>query len=113
MREYFYGIKDNFYPHSFEVKFSDVKLYKIGGTVYRVMVMQISSYISHKNLAVRKIIEVMHTAYAKKWDSVPTCLKLHKANDHTSVVKGKCASFVTNNIFCNHLRNPVVQSRGF
>lgn len=31
VREYFYGIKDSFYPHSFEVKFSDVKLYKIGG----------------------------------------------------------------------------------
>ncbi|XP_028391142.1 protein CLP1 homolog isoform X2 [Dendronephthya gigantea] len=30
IREYFYGIKNNFYPHTFEVKFSDVKVFKIG-----------------------------------------------------------------------------------
>lgn len=30
IRQYFYGIKKNFYPHTFEVKFSDVKVFKIG-----------------------------------------------------------------------------------
>lgn len=31
VRNYFYGIKGNFYPHSFEVRFADVKIFKIGG----------------------------------------------------------------------------------
>ena len=31
IRQYFYGIRNNFYPHTFEVKFSDVKIFKIGG----------------------------------------------------------------------------------
>ncbi|KAL3250133.1 hypothetical protein MRX96_055731 [Rhipicephalus microplus] len=30
VKEYFYGLKTPLYPHSFDVKFSDVKLYKIG-----------------------------------------------------------------------------------
>ncbi|EDO49377.1 predicted protein [Nematostella vectensis] len=30
LRSYFYGQQANLYPHSFEVKFSDVKLFKIG-----------------------------------------------------------------------------------
>lgn len=30
VREYFYGLKNNLFPHTFEVKFSDIKLYKIG-----------------------------------------------------------------------------------
>ncbi|XP_077515565.1 protein CLP1 homolog isoform X2 [Amblyomma americanum] len=30
VREYFYGLKTPLYPHSFDVKFSDIKLYKIG-----------------------------------------------------------------------------------
>jgi len=30
VRAYFYGKKLNFYPHSFEVKFADIKIYKIG-----------------------------------------------------------------------------------
>lgn len=29
-RQYFYGIKKNFYPHTFDVKFSEVKVFKIG-----------------------------------------------------------------------------------
>ena len=33
VKEYFYGNKDNFFPHSFEVKFSDVKIFKIGGMI--------------------------------------------------------------------------------
>jgi len=36
VREYFYGSrkdnKDSFYPHPLQINFSDVKLYKIGGT---------------------------------------------------------------------------------
>ena len=31
IREYFYGVDNNMYPHTFEVNFSDVKFYKIGG----------------------------------------------------------------------------------
>lgn len=31
IREYFYGLSNSFFPHSFEVKFSDIKIYKIGG----------------------------------------------------------------------------------
>ncbi|XP_046846682.1 protein CLP1 homolog [Xenia sp. Carnegie-2017] len=30
IRQYFYGVKNNFYPHTFELKFSDVKIFKIG-----------------------------------------------------------------------------------
>lgn len=30
IREYFYGSAAQFYPHSFEVRFSDVKIFKIG-----------------------------------------------------------------------------------
>lgn len=30
IREYFYGLRNNLYPHTFEVKFSEVKLFKIG-----------------------------------------------------------------------------------
>lgn len=30
MKEYFYGLRSPLYPHSFDVRFSDVKIYKIG-----------------------------------------------------------------------------------
>ncbi|XP_074740700.1 polyribonucleotide 5'-hydroxyl-kinase Clp1 isoform X2 [Strix uralensis] len=30
IREYFYGFRGCFYPHAFDVKFSDVKIYKVG-----------------------------------------------------------------------------------
>lgn len=30
MRDYFYGLKNNFFPHSFDVKFNDVKMFKVG-----------------------------------------------------------------------------------
>lgn len=30
MREYFYGLRTPLYPHSFDVRFSDTKIYKIG-----------------------------------------------------------------------------------
>jgi polyribonucleotide 5'-hydroxyl-kinase len=30
VREYFYGQRAMLYPHSFEVRFSDVKIFKIG-----------------------------------------------------------------------------------
>ena len=32
IREYFYGLHNNLYPHTFEVKFTEVEIYKIGGT---------------------------------------------------------------------------------
>ena len=31
VRNYFYGMKLNFYPHIFEVRFADIKIFKIGG----------------------------------------------------------------------------------
>lgn len=31
VRNYFYGIKRNLYPHSFVVQFFDIKIFKIGG----------------------------------------------------------------------------------
>ncbi|MGH0164892.1 UNVERIFIED_CONTAM: hypothetical protein FKN15_047971 [Acipenser sinensis] len=30
VREYFYGFRGGFYPHAFDVRFSDVRIYKIG-----------------------------------------------------------------------------------
>lgn len=30
MREYFYGLRTPLYPHSFDVRFPDTKIYKIG-----------------------------------------------------------------------------------
>jgi polyribonucleotide 5'-hydroxyl-kinase len=30
IREYFYGVKSNFYPYSFDVKFNDAKIFRIG-----------------------------------------------------------------------------------
>ena len=40
-----------------------------------VALMQISEYGTHKNRAEHKIMEVMCTVYAKKWDSVSTHAK--------------------------------------
>ena len=31
IREYFYGSSAKLYPHTFDVKFSEVSIYKIGG----------------------------------------------------------------------------------
>jgi len=30
IREYFYGLHNTLYPHTFEVKFSEVQIFKIG-----------------------------------------------------------------------------------
>ena len=62
---------------------------------------EISAYITHKNLSVRKIMEAMRTAYAKKRDSVSTSQTKHDANDHGTYeyVKGKRASFAKNIFF--------------
>ena len=44
---------------------------------------QISAHLTHKNLALRKIMEVMRTAYANKRDSASTASQTeHDANDH-------------------------------
>ena len=40
-----------------------------------VVLTQISAYSMHKNLAVPKVMEAMHTAYVKKRDSASTGLK--------------------------------------
>ena len=65
-----------------------------------VMLAQISVSIMHKNLAVHKVIEVMHTPYAKTC-SQHVALTAHEANDRrrqASIVKGKRTLFV-NNVF--------------
>ena len=31
IKEYYYGIKNSLFPHTFDVKFSEVKIFKIGG----------------------------------------------------------------------------------
>ena len=60
-----------------------------------VALTQISAYSTHKNLAVRKIMEAMRTAYAKSGIQSRTRLKLQgkRSRRHTSIVKGKRASF--------------------
>ena len=54
-----------------------------------VVLTQISPYTTrHKNLAVHKIMEAMHTAYTKKRDLVSTRLKQNKTQmimEHTRV----------------------------
>ena len=48
---------------------------RIGCTA--IALMQISAYSTHKNIAIRKIMEAMCTVYAKNRDSVSTRLKQH------------------------------------
>ena len=36
VRAYFYGKKLNLYPHTFEVKFADIKIFKIGGKSIKI-----------------------------------------------------------------------------
>ena len=50
----------------------------VSNTIAAVALTQISAYSTHKNLAVRKIMEAMRTAYARKRASVSTRLKQHK-----------------------------------
>ena len=47
-----------------------------------VALRQISAYSTHKNLAVRKIMEAMRTVYAKKRDSVSTRLKQNMTQNY-------------------------------
>lgn len=39
VRDYFYGKKSNLYPHIFEVKFSEIKIFKIGGKLIQRIYM--------------------------------------------------------------------------
>ena len=39
VRDYFYGKKSNLYPHVFEVKFSEIKIFKIGGKLIQRIYM--------------------------------------------------------------------------
>ena len=45
VRDYFYGKKSNLYPHIFEVKFSEIKIFKIGG---KFDSMHTCTFTSHK-----------------------------------------------------------------
>ena len=61
-----------------------------------VALTQISAYSTHKNLVIRKIMEVMRTAMQKAGFSLNTSQTTHEASDHgrhASIVKGKRASF--------------------
>ena len=46
VRAYFYGKKTNFYPHIFEVRFADIKIFKIGGK-WVVVVKKISIHLQY------------------------------------------------------------------
>ena len=56
-------------------------------TFAAVALTQISAKSTHKNLALRKIMEAMRTAYAKKWDSVSTLLKIHMRQTITEATR--------------------------
>ena len=61
-----------------------------------VALTQISAYITHKNPAVRKIVETIRTAYTKRGLSLNMSQTTREANDHgrhAGIVKGKRASF--------------------
>ena len=47
-----------------------VQTHAIRHSISRVALTQISAYTTHKNLALRKIMEAMRTAYAEKWVSL-------------------------------------------
>ena len=34
IQEYFYGLGERLYPHIFDVRFSDIHIYKIGGSIF-------------------------------------------------------------------------------
>ena len=69
-----------------------------------VALTQISAYITHKNLAVRKIMEAMRTAYAKKKrDLVSTRLKQNMTQtitEHTRVCERKARTFTFERAQC-------------
>ena len=70
-----------------------------------VMLTQIYAYAvrTHKDLVVRKIMEVMHTAYAKSEICLNTSQTIPDANNHrrhASIVKRKRAAFAKHILFC-------------
>ena len=78
-----------------------------------VALTQISAYIAHKNLAVRKIMEAMRMVYAKKMGlSLNTPQTKHDANDHgtyVSVAKESAHRLRSHSILLNRLMNLVVK----
>jgi len=34
IQEYFYGLGERLYPHMFDVRFSDIHIYKVGGSLF-------------------------------------------------------------------------------
>ena len=77
------------------------------------MLTQISAYLTHKNLAICKIMDAMCTAYAKCRTQSEHISNWVEANDHgrhASIVKGKHALFVNSILFSwNCLMNLVVK----
>ena len=67
-----------------------------------VALTQISAYNTHKNSAVRKIMDTMRTVHAKSGRDFNTPQTAHQANDHgrhAYIVKGKRASFAKSILF--------------
>ena len=46
IREYFYGIDNTMYPHTFAVDFSDVSFYKVGGESFAGNFRKVSVCVS-------------------------------------------------------------------
>ena len=80
-------------------------------TIAAVVLTQISAYIMHKNLAVRKIMEVMRTVYAKNgtWSQHVSNKTWRKRSRNIicEYVKGKCTI-----ISLNRLMNLVLSDTG-
>jgi len=39
IQEYFYGLGERLYPHIFDVRFSDIHIYKVGGSLYILIIL--------------------------------------------------------------------------
>ena len=52
VRDYFYGKKSNLYPHIFEVKFSEIKIFKIGGMLIHCIIYMYSPSYKKNGTAV-------------------------------------------------------------
>lgn len=60
VRDYFYGKKSNLYPHVFEVKFSEIKIFKIGGKLIQRIYMYSPPIKKKKNGTTILVIQVMY-----------------------------------------------------
>lgn len=47
VKQYFYGLKTTLYPHSFDVKFSDIKVFKIGAPALPDSCMPLGMFVQY------------------------------------------------------------------